>query len=358
MIAALLGGGELGYTAAAVPLRAAYYAGNLGGAGLAFFALLFGSGLAAEDRARLRRWACRAAGLAILAGVGVLAAQAGALAGGGTLLDAEVWVVVLASRAGASYASGGLGLLLVALLALGPRWTAAAAAGGVVACASHLLIGHTTQAGPPLLLAGLLLVHLMVAAFWIGSLPPLAWAARSGGPRAARLVEDWARIAARAVPALVAAGLLLAWWLLGGIQQVLMTWYGWALLAKVALVAVLLGFASWHRWRLTPALAADAPGAGRRLARSIASEAVVALLVLYAAAEMVSTSPGGPRAGQPAAAPAQMERRIGALSVLTETTRAVAAATVPLYAALSNEQERTADQLPAERLQGMRRREP
>ena len=171
------------------------------------------------------------------------------------------------------------------------------AAGGVLACASHILLGHTTQAGPRPLLAGLLLVHLLVAAFWIGSLPPLAWAARREGPRAARLVEDWARIAALAVPALVAAGLLLAWWLLGGVRQALVSRYGWALLAKLTLVAVLLGFASWHRWRLTPALAAGAPGAGRRLARSIAFEAVVALLVFYAAAEMVSTSPGDLRAG-------------------------------------------------------------
>ncbi len=358
MIPALLGGGEVGYAAAAVPLRAAYYAGNLGGAGLAFFALLFGSGLAAEDWARLRRWACWAAALGVLAGVGVLAAQAGALAGGDALLDAEVWSVVLRSRAGASYALGGLGLLIVGLLALGPRWTAVAAAGGVLACASHLLLGHTTQIGPRPLLAGLLFVHLMVAAFWIGSLPPLAWAARREGPRTARLVEDWAQIAALAVPALVAAELLLAWWILGGVRQVLMSRYGWALLAKLALVAVLLGFASWHRWRSTPALAAGAPGAGRRLARSIAYEAVVALLVLYAAAEMVSTSPGNLRAGQPATAPAQMERRIGALSLVTEPIRAVAAALGPLYAALSNEQERTADELLAERSRGMRRRGP
>ena len=51
MIPALLGGGEAGYTAAAaVPLRAAYYAGNLGGAGLAFVALLFGSRLGTRIR--------------------------------------------------------------------------------------------------------------------------------------------------------------------------------------------------------------------------------------------------------------------------------------------------------------------
>jgi copper resistance protein D len=293
VIPALLGGGAVDYAAVAVPLRAAYYAGTLGGAGLAFFAVLFGSRLAAEDSARLRRWTCRAAALGILAGVGVLAGQAVALTGGETLLDAEVWGVVVRSRAGASYALGGVGLLL----ALAPRSKPAAAAGGVLACASHLLVGHTTQGGPRPLLAGLLLVHLLVAAFWIGSLPPLAWAARREGPRAARLVEDWARVAALAVPALVAAGLLLAWSILGGFQRVLMSRYGWALLAKLALVAVLLGFASWHRWRLTPALAAGAPGAGHRLARSIASEAVVALLVLYAAAEMVSTSPGDLPAG-------------------------------------------------------------
>ena len=104
-------------------------------------------------------------------------------------------------------------------------------------------------------------------------------------------MEGWARVAALAVPALVAAGLVLAWRILGGARQLFASWYGWALLAKVALVGALLGFAAWHRFRLTPALAAGTPGAGHRLSRSVMAEAVVALLVLYAAAEMVSTSP-------------------------------------------------------------------
>ena len=46
------------------------------------------------------------------------------------------------------------------------------------------------------------------------------------------------------------------------------------------------------------------------------------------------------------------------LSLLSETIRAVAAAMVPLYAALSNGQERTADEPLAERSQDMRRRGP
>nr|WP_264185722.1 CopD family protein [Roseicella aerolata] len=284
--------GEVGWGGVAVVLRAAYYTGSLGGAGLAFFALLFGTRREVDPR-RLGRWAAGAALLGIAAGLGVLTAQVAELTGGEALGDREAWDVVLGSRAGASYGLGGIGLLLVAALALGSRWAAVAATGGVVACASYALLGHTTELAPRPLLAALLLVHLVVAAYWIGSLPPLAWAARRDGPGAARLVEDWARIAAGAVPVLVAAGLLLAWWILGGIGELLGSWYGWALLTKLSLVAVLLGFAAWHRFRLTPALASRAPEGGVRLARSVTAEAVVALLVLWAAAEMVSTSPGG-----------------------------------------------------------------
>ena len=291
MILAALQAGEVGYAGAAVALRAIYYAGSLGGAGLAFFALLFGARQEVADAARTRRWAAGAALVGIAAGVGALAAQVGVLTGGETLLDADIWGVVVASRAGASYALGGAGLLLVALLAFGRRWAVPAALGGLLVCASYSAVGHTTMLTPRPALAALLTVHLAVAAFWIGGLPPLAWASRREGPAAARLVEGWARVAALAVPVLAAAGLVLAWRILGGARQLFASWYGWALLAKVALVGALLGFAAWHRFRLSPALAAGAPGAGRRLSRSVVAEAAVALLVLYAAAEMVSTSP-------------------------------------------------------------------
>jgi hypothetical protein len=49
------------------------------------------------------------------------------------------------------------------------------------------------------------------------------------------------------------------------------------------------------------------------------------------------------QAGQPARVPAQLEHRIATLSVLLETTRAIAAAAA-LYAALSSEQKHTADE--------------
>lgn len=56
----------------------------------------------------------------------------------------------------------------------------------------------------------------------------------------------------------------------------------------------------------------------------------------------------------PNTVPQQMERRIALLSVHIEAMRAVSAAATPLYAALSEEQRRIADELMAEHLRAMR----
>jgi hypothetical protein len=56
----------------------------------------------------------------------------------------------------------------------------------------------------------------------------------------------------------------------------------------------------------------------------------------------------------PGTAPQQMERRIALLSAHHEAMRAVNSAATPLYAALSEDQRRTADELMAEHLRSMR----
>ncbi len=56
----------------------------------------------------------------------------------------------------------------------------------------------------------------------------------------------------------------------------------------------------------------------------------------------------------PGTAPEQMERRIALVSAHLEAMRAVSAAATPFYTALSEEQRRTADELMAEHLRGMR----
>lgn len=59
-------------------------------------------------------------------------------------------------------------------------------------------------------------------------------------------------------------------------------------------------------------------------------------------------------AGQPATAPEQMERRIALLSAQLDAARSLEAAARPLYAALSDEQKRSADELTAEHFRSMR----
>ena len=69
------------------------------------------------------------------------------------------------------------------------------------------------------------------------------------------MVEGWARAASWIVVGLVVAGVTLAWLLVGQLDLLVTTAYGWALLAKVALVGVLLGFAAWHcgsAWNRNP----------------------------------------------------------------------------------------------------------
>lgn len=275
--------------------RLALYVFALGAAGLALFDLGFGRRLVVAERARLRRVGTWLAAGGVAVAIAWLATQVG-LASDGNALDAEIWSMMATMPPGLSVgaAVAGFAILGAAMSGHG-RWVAAAQAlGAVVLAASFTLIGHTTLHPPRAVLAALLVVHLLGGAFWIGGLWPLARAARMRPPaEAAALVEAWARTASWVVGSLAAAGLILAWVIVGSLGALFGTRYGWALLAKVALITLLMGFAAWHRFRLTPALAASAPGAGQRLSRSIAAEVVVMGLVLWAVSELTATSPMG-----------------------------------------------------------------
>lgn len=277
----------------AVALRLAYYVACLGAVGLVLFAIGFERFQEPEHVAASRRLIAVLAAAGVVIGFVWLGTQV-SMASDGDPFDAEIWDMMLTARPGISVLMAVAGLLTVVAAS---RTTALAkvpgTAGVLAVAASFAAVGHTTQHQPRELLAAVLVLHLVAVAFWAGSLVPLAQVSHRGGPEAARLVESWARAAAWVVGGLVLAGLLLAWFLVGRLEVLFTTRYGLALLTKVALVGVLLGFAAWHRFRLTPDLAANTPGAGSRLARSIWWEVAVMLLVFWAVAEMTSTSPQG-----------------------------------------------------------------
>ena len=264
--------------------RALAYAATLFASGTVLFLLLFGRS-PAVDRSALRRPAVAAVAVAGLATLAVAALQA-AMLGVGGWADLALLLIPAASV---------VRLLGLAAVAAGLAWRRALPLGGCGALAvavSYPLTGHTAPIGQPWLSA-LLGFHLLAAAFWLGALWPLIHASRHANRQeAARLLAGFSRVAMLLVPALVLAGLVVAWQLAGGWAALWSSAYGAALLVKTAAVTAMLGLAAWNKLRLVPAFRRNA-AAGRRLRRSIAGEAALALLVLAATAGLTSLPPPG-----------------------------------------------------------------
>jgi len=264
-----------------------------------------------------------ACGLLVLGGR--LPAAARPLLGAGLgLAAAGLGAVVLAERSavgvplGTLAASGpgrallreavALGLVAVAAAALlaRPRSRAALAAVGlatVVALGAHAAGGHA--AGQSGLRAANLLVqwaHLVAVGAWVGGLAWLLAGLRGRGrEEQVAAVVRFSRFALVAVAVVAATGLTRAVDELGSPQRLLATGFGRTLLAKAALVAVLLAVAAANRYRNVPALAAGR-GTIATLRRAVGGELAVAGPVLLAAA-LLSELPPAAFVTTPAASP-------------------------------------------------------
>ena len=271
----------------AIAAKAAGYAAALLAMGGVLFCAAF-RGLAAHEVMRLAR---RLAAVAALVGLVVLAARLGIRAarisgmGWDGATDPTMLGFVWGSPLGAAAIWRGLGeaaILAVLLPGMG-LWIALGGAAAVAV--SYAQVGHALG-DPRAALAALLVLHLLAAAFWVGALAPLRRAASDIG--GAALLHRFGTVALAAVAALVVAGTALAWLLSGSLSALLGTAYGWTLLAKVAVVAVLLGLAAWNKLRLVPALAAGDPSAPLALHRSIALEGAAVILILLATATLTT----------------------------------------------------------------------
>lgn len=141
------------------------------------------------------------------------------------------------------------------------------AVGGVVVAAglatSWAMAEHASTGLQPGLAMPVDVVHLLAVAAWLGGLTALLTAlyrAPAEHPVEAAAVRRFSRLAFGSVLALVATGVYQSWRQLGSWSAFTETRYGQLLLAKIALVAVLVGIAGLsRRWtgRLTD-LGADA----------------------------------------------------------------------------------------------------
>jgi len=277
----------------AVVVRSLYYAVTIGATGLAFFTIGYGHRLRPAEVTRLRRTLLGAiiAGLAL--SVDALALRVLVLTAGASMTDSAVWEAMMRSRIGDAFWLRSAGLVLLAAAAMPWRaGPAIAAVGGVLVLGSYAAMGHSMLFQPRQEIAALVLVHLGVVAFWVGSLLPLlSVAQRLDGAETVELLHDWSRAATVAVAAMIASGVLLTWYLTVRLDLIFEAWHGWALAGKVVAVLAALSLALSNRLRHTPALAQGQPEAGARLASSIRLEIVLVLLAFYIAAEMVSVHP-------------------------------------------------------------------
>jgi putative copper export protein len=280
------------WDAATVLVRASYYATSLCAGGAALFHAGFSHRLLEDDARAVRRLAAGAAIAAIILSLAALMVRAGVLSGGGDLFDARTWEAMLASRIGDAFWIRLAGLLMITMLVTGVAVAPhLAVAGALAVVASYAAMGHSMLYRPRQEIAALVVIHLACVSFWVGSLLPLARLARGADPEAPAILAAWSRLARPVVAVLIASGATLAVLMVRRLDLLYATSYGWALTVKLLLVTVMLALAARHAFGLLPAAARGEPRAGARLARSIRLEAGVALLVFWAAAEMVSIHP-------------------------------------------------------------------
>lgn len=259
-------------------------------AGAAIFVALFAR---PSDRSQqaVRRigQAAALAGLVLVAGHYALEAarMAGELSG---IRDPALQEMVWRSPNRAALLCRLLGLLLIAvgLQGAGNRRTIVAVGGAVLAVGAFTLVGHTIVNVHRPALATLLLVHLLILAFWFGALGPLYLASIWETPgRASDLIERFTAVATWLVPVILLAGVGMAALLLPGVAS-LGEPYGRLLIAKVIGFALLMALAAANRWRLGPALAEGTIQSQRLFRRSVAAEYVLIAAILTITAIMTS----------------------------------------------------------------------
>ena len=192
------------------------------------------------------------------------------------------------------------------------------------------LAGHASVQQPVALLLPLDVAHVLAMSGWIGGLVLALFALpaatrRLAPPERTRLLAAtllrFSPIALACVVVLLVTGTIQAIEHVATWSQLLHTGFGRAVLAKVALIVVLIAVGAINRRRVLPRLrelatSAAAPGAaGHLLRRTLRAEVALVLVVLGVTAALVSYPPpdslaGGPFSGNAALGPLRLEATV------------------------------------------------
>ena len=204
-----------------------------------------------------------------------------------------VWSTGYATTYGTTIYVAFFGFLAAgASLALDSKAAAAAATAALLLGAGSLaLSGHASAASPQWLMRPAVFLHAAAIAVWIGALAPLGLALRRGEHGAAGALTRFSKIIPAFIAMLVGAGVVLAIVQIGSPGALLDTAYGQVFVVKLVLLAGLFLLAAVNRWKLTTPVEKGDERSTQRMARSIALETLLALLILGAVSTWRFTPP-------------------------------------------------------------------
>jgi putative copper export protein len=202
------------------------------------------------------------------------------------IFDPALTQFYLGSDAGTAGIVRIIGMLAV-LFGFRSRHSWLAIAGAALTCLSFTFMGHTVTRGERFLVAPLLLTHIVIIAFWFGSLRALRRTNDFGHADIAGVLERFSRVASIAVPILFAAGLGLAISLLSSLAA-LFTPYGLMILTKYSGFGVLIAMASINRWRLLPRIRAGDATAVIAFQRIAGAEWLIMVALIFVTVTVTS----------------------------------------------------------------------
>jgi len=264
------------------------------------------------DRAALQRrlvvWGRASVALLLVAGAGEVLERTRTMAGGSLAAALGVAPVVLARthfgtvwmiRAGALVA-------LLALIGRSSRALRSAACGVALGVAlSTTLVGHAADHGDLSLPVLIDWLHVSAAATWTGGLFCLTTvvlpdAARWPREDLAALLRRFSALAGWCLALVVATGVANASLQVDSLHALATTTYGRVLVAKVTLVAVMAGLGAANRLTVVPGIVGSTVvrPAPARLARYVAWEAALALVVFGCTAVLTESAPPAHGAAQ------------------------------------------------------------
>jgi putative copper export protein len=275
------------FDAAAIAAKVLTYAFSLTASGGALFILVFSGVLRASERAQIARMSVTLAIFAIVFTLLRLPIIAATLGGDVfSMMDLPLLRFAIESSEGQAAGARVLGLVLIPfLLSPSPVTSAVAAFGAVLVSVSFALTGHAPSLDRGLVPQALVSLHVLAVSYWLGAFFPLRYVTyRLDPPGVAKVMKRFGDVALYIVGALMVAGIVLLWIMLGTPLVLFDSDYGRALVVKLLFVAGLLGLATVNKLVLTPALARGDVSALQRLRNSIMAEIAMAGLILVATA--------------------------------------------------------------------------